>query len=341
MQLGMIGLGRMGADMVRRLSQGGQRCVVFDVQPAAVQRLQQEGIDGASTLEDLVARLQKPRAVWLMVPAAVVDSTLDKLVPLLEPGDIVIDGGNSHYHDDIRRGNELAGKQLHYVDVGTSGGVAGRERGYCLMIGGETDIVKHLEPVFAALAPGVTAAPRTADRQQDGSTAERGFLHCGPQGAGHFVKMVHNGIEYGMMAAYAEGLNILRHANAGKQSREIDAETSPLRDPQFYQYDLNLGDIAELWRRGSVISSWLLDLIAGTLSRDGELKDYAGRVSDSGEGRWTIDAAIDEGVPVPVLSAALFARFSSRGEADFANRVLSAMRKDFGGHAEKPGSATA
>ena len=340
MQLGMIGLGRMGADMVRRLSQGGQQCVVFDVQPAAVQRLQQEGIDGASTLEDLVARLEKPRAVWLMVPAAVVDSTLEKLVPLLEPGDIVIDGGNSHYHDDIRRGNELGAKKLHYVDVGTSGGVAGRERGYCLMIGGETDIVKHLEPVFTALAPGVAAASRTADRQQDSSTAEQGFLHCGPQGAGHFVKMVHNGIEYGMMAAYAEGLNILRHANAGKQSREIDAETSPLRDPQFYQYDLNLGDIAEVWRRGSVISSWLLDLIAGTLSRDGELKAFAGRVSDSGEGRWTIDAAIDEGVPVPVLSAALFARFTSRGEAEFANRVLSAMRKDFGGHAEKPGSAT-
>jgi len=340
MQLGMIGLGRMGADMVRRLSQGGQRCVVFDVQPAAVQRLQQEGIAGASTLEDLVARLEKPRAVWLMVPAAVVDSTLEKLVPLLEPGDIVIDGGNSHYHDDIRRGNELGAKKLHYVDVGTSGGVAGRERGYCLMIGGETDIVKHLEPVFAALAPGVAAAPPTADRQQDSSTAEQGFLHCGPQGAGHFVKMVHNGIEYGMMAAYAEGLNILRHANAGRQSREIDAETSPLRDPQFYQYDLNLGDIAELWRRGSVISSWLLDLIAGTLSRDGDLQDFAGRVSDSGEGRWTIDAAIDEGVPVPVLSAALFARFTSRGEAEFANRVLSAMRKDFGGHAEKPGSPT-
>ncbi|MFP3552168.1 decarboxylating 6-phosphogluconate dehydrogenase [Paraburkholderia sp. SIMBA_049] len=340
MQLGMIGLGRMGADMVRRLSQGGQRCVVFDVQPAAVQRFQQEGIDGASTLEDLVARLEKPRAVWLMVPAAVVDSTLEKLVPLLEPGDIVIDGGNSHYHDDIRRGNELGAKKLHYVDVGTSGGVAGRERGYCLMIGGETDIVKHLEPVFAALAPGVAAAPPTADRQQDSSTAEQGFLHCGPQGAGHFVKMVHNGIEYGLMAAYAEGLNILRHANAGRQSREIDAETSPLRDPQFYQYDLNLGDITELWRRGSVISSWLLDLIAGTLSRDGDLKDFAGRVSDSGEGRWTIDAAIDEGVPVPVLSAALFARFTSRGEAEFANRVLSAMRKDFGGHAEKPGSPT-
>lgn len=339
MQLGMIGLGRMGADMVRRLSQGGQRCVVFDVQPAAVQRLQQEGIDGATTLEDLVARLEKPRAVWLMVPAAVVDATLEKLVPLLEPGDIVIDGGNSHYHDDIRRSHTLAGKKLHYVDVGTSGGVAGRERGYCLMIGGETDIVKHLDPVFAALAPGVAAAPRTADRQQDDSTAERGYLHCGPQGAGHFVKMVHNGIEYGMMAAYAEGLNILRHANAGKQSREIDAETSPLRDPQFYQYDLNLGDITEVWRRGSVISSWLLDLIAGTLSRDGELTDFAGRVSDSGEGRWTIDAAIDEGVPVPVLSAALFARFSSRGEADFANRVLSAMRRDFGGHAEKPGAA--
>ncbi|WP_109478858.1 phosphogluconate dehydrogenase (NAD(+)-dependent, decarboxylating) [Paraburkholderia sp. C35] len=338
MQLGMIGLGRMGADMVRRLTAGGQQCIAFDVQPAAVQRLQQEGVAGATSLEDFVAKLAKPRAVWLMVPAAVVDATLDKLVPLLEPGDIVIDGGNSHYHDDIRRGKELGAKGLHYVDVGTSGGVAGRERGYCLMIGGEKDIVKHLEPVFAALAPGAGAAPRSAERQQDGSTAEQGFLHCGPQGAGHFVKMVHNGIEYGMMAAYAEGLNILRHANAGMQSREIDAETSPLRDPQFYQYDLNLGDIAEVWRRGSVISSWLLDLIAGSLSRDGNLQDFAGRVSDSGEGRWTIDAAIDEGVPVPVLSAALFARFSSRGEADFANRVLSAMRKDFGGHAEKPGS---
>jgi 6-phosphogluconate dehydrogenase len=252
----------------------------------------------------------------------------------------VIDGGNSHYHDDIRRGSELGARKLHYVDVGTSGGVAGRERGYCLMIGGEEDIVKHLEPVFAALAPGVAAAQRTAGRQQDDSTAEQGFLHCGPHGAGHFVKMVHNGIEYGMMAAYAEGLNILRHANAGNQSREIDAETSPLRDPQFYRYDLNLGDIAEVWRRGSVISSWLLDLVAGTLSRDGDLKDYAGRVSDSGEGRWTIDAAIDEGVPAPVLSAALFSRFTSRGEADFANRVLSAMRKDFGGHAEKSGSST-
>lgn len=340
MRLGMIGLGRMGADMVRRLSKGGQQCIVFDVQPAAVQRLEQEGIAGASSLGDLVARLEKPRAVWLMVPAAAVDSTLEKLVPLLEPGDIVIDGGNSHYHDDIRRGNALGALKLHYVDVGTSGGVAGRERGYCLMIGGEKDIVQHLEPVFAALAPGIAAAPHTADRQQDGSTAEQGFLHCGPQGAGHFVKMVHNGIEYGMMAAYAEGLNILRHANAGNEAREIDAETSPLRDPQFYQYDLNLGDIAEVWRRGSVISSWLLDLIAGTLSRDSELKDFAGRVSDSGEGRWTIDAAIDEGVPAPVLSAALFSRFTSRGEADFANRVLSAMRKDFGGHAEKPGSPT-
>jgi 6-phosphogluconate dehydrogenase len=340
MQLGMIGLGRMGAAMVRRLSTAGQQCIVFDVQLAAVERLQQEGIAGTASIEELVARLQKPRAVWLMVPAAVVDATLDKLVPLLEPGDIVIDGGNSHYHDDIRRGHALGARKLHYIDVGTSGGVAGRERGYCLMIGGEKDIVKHLEPVFAALAPGVAAAPRSSGRQQDDSTAEQGFLHCGPQGAGHFVKMVHNGIEYGMMAAYAEGLNILRHANAGRASREIDAETSPLRDPQFYQYDLNLGDIAELWRRGSVISSWLLDLIAGTLSRDGELKEFAGRVSDSGEGRWTIDAAIDEGVPVPVLSAALFARFTSRGEADFANRVLSAMRKDFGGHAEKPGSAS-
>ncbi|MEX3899092.1 phosphogluconate dehydrogenase (NAD(+)-dependent, decarboxylating) [Paraburkholderia sp. BR10954] len=336
MQLGMIGLGRMGADMVRRLTSGAQQCIVYDVQPAAVDRLKQEGVAGASSLEDLVAKLARPRAVWLMVPAAVVDATLDKLVPLLEPGDIVIDGGNSYYHDDIRRGQQLSAYQLHYVDVGTSGGVAGRERGYCLMIGGEAEVVKRLEPVFSALAPGVGTESATPGRVAGASTAEQGFLHCGPQGAGHFVKMVHNGIEYGLMAAYAEGLNVLRHADAGRHAREADAETSPLRHPQQYQYDLNLADIAEVWRRGSVIGSWLLDLIAGSLASDTELKSYAGRVSDSGEGRWTVAAAIDEGVPTPVLSAALFARFSSRGEADFANRVLSAMRHDFGGHAEKP-----
>ncbi|NIF53022.1 phosphogluconate dehydrogenase (NAD(+)-dependent, decarboxylating) [Burkholderia sp. Ax-1724] len=356
MQLGMIGLGRMGADMVRRLTKGAQQCVVYDVQPAAVDRLRQEGIVGETSLENFVAQLDKPRAVWLMVPAAVVDETLGKLVPLLDPGDVVIDGGNSYYHDDIRRAEELGARGLHYVDVGTSGGVAGRERGYCLMIGGETEIVQRLEPVFAALAPGVGAAPPTPGRATDpasnavngaagqaagsetrhASTADQGFLHCGPHGAGHFVKMVHNGIEYGMMAAYAEGLNVLRHANAGRHTREADAETSPLRRPELYQYDLNLAEIAEVWRRGSVIGSWLLDLIAGSLAGDAELKNYAGRVSDSGEGRWTVAAAIDEGVPTPVLSAALFARFSSRGDADFANRVLSAMRHDFGGHVEKP-----
>ncbi|MBB5402946.1 6-phosphogluconate dehydrogenase [Paraburkholderia youngii] len=336
MQLGMIGLGRMGADMVRRLTRGAQQCIVYDVQPAAVDRLKQEGVAGASSLEDLVAKLARPRAVWLMVPAAVVDATLDKLVPLLEPGDIVVDGGNSYYHDDIRRGQQLGARQLHYVDVGTSGGVAGRERGYCLMIGGEAEVVKRLEPIFSALAPGVGTESATPGRVAGASTAEQGFLHCGPQGAGHFVKMVHNGIEYGLMAAYAEGLNVLRHADAGRHAREADAETSPLRHPAQYQYDLNLADIAEVWRRGSVIGSWLLDLIAGSLASDTELKGYAGRVSDSGEGRWTVAAAIDEGVPTPVLSAALFARFSSRGEADFANRVLSAMRHDFGGHAEKP-----
>ncbi|OLL28417.1 6-phosphogluconate dehydrogenase (decarboxylating) [Burkholderia sp. SRS-W-2-2016] len=339
MQLGMIGLGRMGADMVRRLTKGGQQCIAYDVQPAAVERLKQEGVAGAASLDDLVAQLDKPRAIWLMVPAAVVDATLDQLVPLLEPGDIVIDGGNSYYHDDIRRGQQLGARELHYVDVGTSGGVAGRERGYCLMIGGEPEVVKRLEPVFATLAPGVgSAAPTPGRTANTGSTAEQGFLHCGPQGAGHFVKMVHNGIEYGLMAAYAEGLNVLRHADAGRHAREADAETSPLRRPELYQYDLNLGEIAEVWRRGSVIGSWLLDLIAGSLASDAELKNYTGRVSDSGEGRWTVAAAIDEGVPTPVLSAALFARFSSRGDADFANRVLSAMRHDFGGHAEKPAS---
>ena len=336
MQLGMIGLGRMGADMVRRLTAGGQTCVVYDAQPAAVEKLKQSGVAGASSLEDLVKQLAKPRAVWLMVPAAVVDSTLAQLTPLLEPGDIVIDGGNSFYRDDIRRGKELAARQLHYVDVGTSGGVAGRERGYCLMIGGEAAVVERLGPIFSPLAPGPGAAVPTPGRSKDAAgTADHGYLHCGPQGAGHFVKMVHNGIEYGIMAAYAEGMNILHKANAGKETREIDAETSPMRSPEFYQYDLDLPEIAEVWRRGSVIGSWLLDLIAASLVGDAGLKEYTGRVSDSGEGRWTVEAAIDEGVPAPVLSAALFERFSSRGEDDYANRVMSAMRHDFGGHVEK------
>ncbi|RFU48540.1 phosphogluconate dehydrogenase (NAD(+)-dependent, decarboxylating) [Paraburkholderia sp. DHOC27] len=335
MQLGMIGLGRMGADMVRRLTAGGQTCVVYDVQQAAVDKLKQDGVDGTTSLEELVKKLAKPRAVWLMVPAAVVDKTLAQLTPLLEPGDIVIDGGNSFYHDDIRRGNELGAQKLHYVDVGTSGGVAGRERGYCLMIGGEKEVVQHLDPIFSTLAPGAGAAPATHGRSPDAGTADKGYLHCGPQGAGHFVKMVHNGIEYGIMAAYAEGMNVLHNANAGKLTQEIDAETSPLRNPEFYQYDLNLPEIAEVWRRGSVIGSWLLDLIASSLAGDASLKEYTGRVSDSGEGRWTVEAAIDEGVPVPVLSAALFERFSSRGNDDYANRVMSAMRHDFGGHLEK------
>ena len=336
MQLGMIGLGRMGSNMVRRLHEKGHQCVAFDMQPAAVAAVEQVGATGASSLADMVAKMTKPRAIWMMVPAAIVDQELAQLVGHLEPGDIVIDGGNSYYRDDIRRAEELRAKGLHYVDIGTSGGVAGQGRGYCLMIGGEVDIVAHLEPIFKALAPGVEAAPRTPGRSGAAATAEQGFLHCGPHGAGHFVKMVHNGIEYGVMAAYAEGLNILRNADVGKRAHAIDAETTPLRNPEFYQYEMNLPEITEVWRRGSVIGSWLLDLTAGALLRDPGLKAYGGRVSDSGEGRWTIEAAIDESVPVHVLSAALFDRFSSRGEADFANQVLSAMRFAFGGHVEKP-----
>ena len=335
MQLGMIGLGRMGANMVRRLIKGGHQCVVFDMSPKAVQELVQEKAVGASSLADFVKKLDKPRAVWLMVPAAVVDKTIADLVPALERGDILIDGGNSYYIDDIRRAKELAAKEIHYVDVGTSGGVWGLERGYCMMIGGEDDVVRRLDPLFAGLAPGVGDIARTPGREKADGTAEQGYLHCGPNGAGHFVKMVHNGIEYGIMAAYAEGLGILRAANVGKQTHAIDAETTPLRDPAHYQYDLNLPDITELWRRGSVIASWLLDLTASALYKDPALAGFAGRVSDSGEGRWTIKAAIDEAVPAHVLTAALYERFSSRGEAEFADRLLSAMRYEFGGHVEK------
>jgi 6-phosphogluconate dehydrogenase len=335
MQLGMVGLGRMGANMVRRLLKGGLQCVVFDVSPNAVDGLVHEGAVGSASLRDLVAKLKKPRAVWLMVPAAVVDSTIAELLPHLEPGDILIDGGNSYYVDDIRRAKELAARRLHYVDVGTSGGVWGLERGYCMMIGGEADVVTRLEPIFATLAPGRGTIPRTPGREQLNGTAEQGYLRCGPSGAGHFVKMVHNGIEYGLMAAYAEGLGILNDANAGMQDHAADAETTPLRDPEHYQYDLNLRDITEVWRRGSVIASWLLDLTAGSLVKDPALSQFSGRVSDSGEGRWTIKAAVDEGVPAPVLSAALYQRFSSRGEADYQDKVLSAMRYGFGGHLEK------
>ena len=335
MQLGMIGLGRMGTSMVCRLMNASHECVVHDLDAEAIKSLQEKGAVGASSLQDLVARLAKPRAVWLMVPAAAVDQALAQLAPLLEAGDTIIDGGNSHYHDDIRRGAELKPRGIHYVDVGTSGGIAGLDRGYCLMIGGERDVIERLAPILATLAPGVDAAPLTPGRMKRGGTAEQGYLHCGPQGAGHFVKMVHNGIEYGVMAAYAEGLNILRNADAGKRAGDSDAETTPLRNPEYYRYELDLPEIAEVWRRGSVIGSWLLDLTAAALVNDHDLKDYAGRVSDSGEGRWTIAAAIDEAVPVPVLSAALYERFSSRGDADFANRVLSAMRKQFGGHDEK------
>jgi len=338
MQLGMIGLGRMGANMVRRLIKGGHQCVVFDMSPKVVQELVQEQAVGASSLADFVKKLDKPRAVWLMVPAAVVDKTIADLVPLLERGDILIDGGNSYYIDDIRRAKELATKGIHYVDVGTSGGVWGLERGYCMMIGGENDVVKRLDPIFARLGPGIGDIARTPGREKVSGTAEQGYLHCGPNGAGHFVKMVHNGIEYGIMAAYAEGLGILRAANIGKQAHAIDAETTPLRDPEHYQYDLNLPDITEVWRRGSVIASWLLDLTASALIKDPALAGFAGRVSDSGEGRWTMKAAIDEAVPAHVLTAALYERFSSRGEADFADRLLSAMRYEFGGHLEKPES---
>jgi 6-phosphogluconate dehydrogenase len=336
MQLGMIGLGRMGANMVRRLLNKGHRCVVFDMSPKAVNELTQEKAVGSATLPELVKKLEKPRAIWLMVPAAVVDKTIANLVPHLETGDILIDGGNSYYVDDIRRAKELATKQIHYVDVGTSGGVWGLDRGYCMMIGGEPDIVKHLDPVLSSLAPGVGDISRTPGRQKIDGTAEQGYLHCGPNGAGHFVKMVHNGIEYGIMAAYAEGLGVLKSANVGKTVHEIDAETTPLRDPEHYQYELNLRDIAEVWRRGSVIASWLLDLTATALLQDPALSKFAGRVSDSGEGRWTIKAAIDEAVPTPVLTTALYERFSSRGEADYANKLLSAMRYQFGGHSEKP-----
>jgi 6-phosphogluconate dehydrogenase len=337
MQLGMIGLGRMGANMVRRLMRGGHQCVVFDVSRDAVQELAEEGATGATSLDDFVGKLTKPRAAWLMVPAAIVDQQLTDLSARLEKDDIIIDGGNSYYIDDIRRAKALQGKGVHYVDVGTSGGVWGLERGYCQMIGGEVPVVKHLDPIFATLAPGIGTIDRTPGREKVGGTAEQGYLHCGPNGAGHFVKMVHNGIEYGIMAAYAEGLNILRHANVGKQQQTVDAETTPLRDPQEYQYDLNLGDVSEVWRRGSVISSWLLDLTAEALLQDPTLAKFAGRVSDSGEGRWTIKAAIDEAVPAPVLTTALYERFSSRGEADFADKLLSAMRYEFGGHLEKTG----
>jgi 6-phosphogluconate dehydrogenase len=336
MQLGMIGLGRMGANMVRRLLKGGHQCVVFNRSPKPVAELVKQKAVGSASLAELAKNLTKPRSIWLMVPVGAVDDTIDDLLAHLDRGDIVIDGGNSYYVDDIRRAKQLASKGIHYVDVGTSGGVWGLERGYCMMIGGEADVVKHLDPIFATLAPGRGDIPRTPGREKVGGTSEQGYLHCGPNGGGHFVKMVHNGIEYGVMAAYAEGLAVLKAANVGKKSAVIDAETTPLRDPEHYRYDFNLTDVTEVWRRGSVIASWLLDLSAAALTEDPALTKFAGRVSDSGEGRWTIKAAIDEGVPVHVLSSSLYERFSSRGEADFADKLLSAMRYQFGGHVEKP-----
>jgi 6-phosphogluconate dehydrogenase len=338
MQLGMIGLGRMGANMTRRLMKAGHECVVYDVSPDSVKSLAGEGATGSESMADFVGKLSAPRSVWLMVPAAVVDSTLDELVPLLDEGDAVIDGGNSYYRDDIRRAKRLAESKLDYIDTGTSGGVWGLDRGYCLMIGGPDEAVERLDPIFATLAPGVGSAERTPGREGDPTPSEQGYLHCGPNGAGHFVKMVHNGIEYGIMAAYAEGLNILKNGNIGKAKQEVDAETTPLEDPQYYQYDIDLPDVAEVWRRGSVIGSWLLDLTAQALQESPDLSEYAGRVSDSGEGRWTSIAAIEEGVPAPVLTMALYSRFASRGLDDYADKVLSAMRKGFGGHAEKPAS---
>ena len=335
MQLGMIGLGRMGSNMVRRLLKNGHQCVVFDRSPNVVHELVKEKATGTTSMADLVTKLDRPRAIWLMVPAAVVDETVGELSPLLESGDVIIDGGNSYYVDDIERAKGLRSLGIHYLDVGTSGGIWGLERGYCMMIGGDTEIVQRLDPIFAALAPGIGNVARTPGREKLGGTAEQGYLHCGPNGAGHFVKMIHNGIEYGIMAAYAEGIGILKAADAGKSKSEVDAETTPLRDPEHYQYEFNLADISEVWRRGSVIASWLLDLTATALATDAQLAKFGGRVSDSGEGRWTIKAAIDEGVPVPVLTTALYERFSSRGDADYADRLLSAMRFGFGGHLEK------
>ena len=336
MQLGMIGLGRMGANMVRRLQRNGHSCVVYDRSPTAVADLVADGAQGAASVAEFVQKLSKPRAIWLMVPAAVVDASINELMPLLDKGDILVDGGNSHYVDDIRRSRQLTEKGIHYVDVGTSGGVWGLDRGYCMMIGGEPATVKHLDPLFVTLAPGIGDIPRTPGRPPGKGTAEQGYLHCGASGAGHFVKMVHNGIEYGLMAAYAEGMGILKAANVGKQTHEVNAETTPLRDASHYQYDFDLGEITEVWRRGSVVASWLLDLTATSLLDDPQLAKFGGRVSDSGEGRWTVMAAIDEAVPAPVLTAALYSRFSSRGQADFQNQLLSAMRFQFGGHVEKP-----